>query len=292
MKLSVSNKSSTPAKLEEGRGFIDFLNEARYVLKNESFRRRDINAFKDKVIDRLDDAMAYFAEEGFSERKINRRSTWLNYLTAKKRTDAVNEFAIEVVNLCYNYAVQDTIYGVSKQYDDNNFDATFGFDFIRRVNRFWGMRNFVGTSMSRIEDSEYRLFYPKQWKRAASISAYNTDTQTVSTFTSDDNPAERKYWYSLLIKKFGITLGYTAAYVAVFCIVGFLIDLLNGVLGMPTIGLVFSNLGSIVLVVVASVVLSIFTKLPNVLECAMGVVHHINNLISAMTKKYDLYAKK
>lgn len=292
LKLSVSAKGNTPAKNAEGRSFIEFMDVAKEILADESFRRRDINACKDKVLARLDGALAYFEEEGLTEKQINRRSTWLKYLNEGGRTDTVNDLAVEIVNLCYNYAVQDTIYGVSKQYDDYDFEGTFKLDFIRRINFTWSMRGRKALAKTRVEEAEYRLFYPKQWKRAAAIAGYNSDLRTVETVAPDDNPEERKSWYMLILKEFGVTLGYAAAYVGAFCLIGFILDLINRALGTPAIGLVFSNLGGVVLVVAASIVLSIFTKLPNAFECAMGVVRHVGNIFSATVKKYDMREKR
>ncbi len=292
LKLSVSARGTNPAKATEGLSFMEFLTAAKEVLAGESFRRRDINACKDKVLARLDDALAYFEEEGLSEKQINRRTAWLNYLNEGGRTDTVNELAVEIVNICYNYAVQDTIFGVSKQYDDYDFAYTFKFDFIRRINLTWSMRNRNALAKTRVDDAGYRLLYPKQWKRAAAIAGYNADLRTVETVSPDDNPEERKSWYTLILKNLGITLGYAAAYVGAFCLIGFILDLINGALGTPAIGLIFSNLGGVVLVVVASVVLSIFTKLPNAFECAMGVARHVGNIFSATVKKYDVRAKR
>ena len=292
LKLSAGVKGNNPAKVTEGRSFLEFIDCARDILKTESFRRRDINACKEKVLERLDGALAYFESEGMSQKQIARRSTWLKYLDKGGRSGIVNELAVEIVNLCYNYAVQDTISGVSKQYDDYDFDFTFRYDFVKRVNLLWVMRTRPHVAKSPVEEAEYKLCYPKMWKRAAAISVYNSDYRTVETVAPDDNPDERKGWYSLIWKKLGITLGFAAAYALVFCLIGFGLDLLNGMLSLPTAGLVFTNLGGVILVIAGSVVLSIFTRIPNALDCALGVVRHVGNIFSATTKKFDLREKK
>lgn len=154
------------------------------------------------------------------------------------------------------------------------------------------MRNRKALCKTRVEEAERKLFYPKQWKRAASVAGYTSGLRTVETVSPDNNPEERKSWYALVLKEFGITLGFAAAYVGAFCLIGFIIDLINGAVGTPAIGLIFSNLGGVVLVVAASVVLSIFTKFPNAFECAMGVVRHVSNIFSVTMKKYDMRERK
>jgi hypothetical protein len=99
-------------------------------------------------------------------------------------------------------------------------------------------------------------------------------------------------WYAFIAKKFGIALGYTAAYVASFCIIGLIIGLINKGAGMPAAGLIFSNLGGIILIAVASVVLSMYTNLPNAFQCVLDVVRHTGNIINATVRKYDLTEKK
>ena len=292
LRLSVSPKGNNPAKATEGRSFMEFMDAAREILNTESFRRRDINACKERVFDRLSDALEFFRDEELSEKQINRRTTWLNFLNAKNRTDMVNTLAVEIVNLCYNYAVQDTIHGASKQYDDYKFEETFRYDFIRRVNRFWTMQKIAALDYPREDEPEYKLLYPKQWKRAVSISGYNADYHTTERYDTDENPAERMNWYALIMRKFGATLGYTAAYVGAFCIIGFIIDLINKASSMSAIGLLFSNLGGIVLVGVASVVLSMYTNLPNAFDCAFDVGRHVSNIFNAAARKYDLRNKK
>ena len=292
LKLSVSAKGNNPAKPTEGRGFMDFMNAARETLRTSNFRRRDLNAYKARVLDKLDGALSYFDSEEMSDKQRCRRTNWIKYLTVRNKDDAITDIAVEIVNICYNYAVQDTIYGVSKRYDEENFEATFKHDFIRRVNRFWVLRVRSAFTKRGVEEAEYRLFFPKQWKRAAAISGYNADYHTVDALTPENVRAERKNWYALIMKEFGTALGLAAIYAAVFCLIGFCIDLINGALGTPTVGLIFSNLGGVIFVIVASVILSLFTKFPSALECAKNVVRHVANIINASMREYDIYAKR
>lgn len=288
LKLSVSAKGNNPAKVTEGLGFMEFIDHARSILSTESFRRRDINACKEKVVERLNGALVYFEAEGLSKKQIDRRTTWLKYLTAGGREDIVNELCVEIVNLCYNYAVQDTIQGAAKQYDDYDFENTFKYDFVRRVNLYWSMHSRAAVAKTRAEDTECRLYYPKQWKRAAAICGYNSDLHTVETPATDDNPNERKSWYALIWKKLGITLAYSAAYVLAFC----LVLLLGGLMGLPAVGSVFFNLLGIIVIIAASVVLSALIKFPSVFACARGIARHVSNVYSATAKNYDMRERK
>ena len=289
LKLSLSAKGNNPAKPKEGRSFMEFMDEARDILDAESFRRRDINACKPLVLNMLNDALAHFEEEGLSEKQINRRTNWLKYIQSTGRNDIVGILATEIVHLCYNYAVQDTILGVSKQYDDYKFEETFKIDFLRRVNLVWVMHN---RSDVKEETPEYRFFYPKQWKRAVSISGYNSDYHTIETVSPDNNAEERKNWYTLILKKFGITLGITAAYVAAFCLVAFIFDIIGNAIALPAVGSIVFNLIGILLFVISSVVLSTFTKIPNAFECAVGVVRHSGTIFNAAARNYSLRDKK
>lgn len=293
LKLGGGTKGTTPPKATEGRSFLEFMSAAMAALKNASFRRRDVNACKDAVYEKLQSVVDYFDCEKISEKQRNRRSNWINQLTSDDKEDNIASFAVEIVNMCYNYAVQDTISGVSKQYDDDNFVETFRFDFVRRVNNYW-LNLERGKFITGYYDSSkgQRSIFIKEWKNAAAIAGECSERGTVETSISEDNPAENRSWYIYLLKKFGISLGFTAAYVLAYCIVGFLVNLIIVAVGAPTIGLIVANLLAGLVLVVGSVVLPSYTRIPSVWDSALGVVRSAKNFFNAMFKKYSPSEKK
>ena len=293
LKLGAGTKGTTLPKATEGRSFLEFMSVAMDTLKKASFRRRDVNGCKDAVYERLQSVVDYFECEKMSEKQRNRRSNWIKQLTADGRDDELTAFAVEIVNMCYNYAVQDSISGVSKQYDDDNFAETFRFDFIRRVNSYW-LHLEHGKFITGYYDSSrgQRSVFLKDWKHAASIACHESERGTVETVIPADNPAETRSWYIYLLKKFGISLGFTAAYAFAYCIVGFLINLIIVALDAPTSGLIVANLWAGLVLIVGSVVLPVYTSVPAVWDSALGVVRHAKDLFIAMFKKYSLSDKK
>lgn len=288
-----NTKGTTSPKATEGRSFLEFMNEAMSTLKSASFRRRDVNGCKDAVYDKLCGVVDYFDAENMSDKQRNRRSNWIKQLTADGKEDAVTAFAVEIVNMCYNYAVQDTISGVSKQYDDDNFAETFRFDFIRRVNNYW-LQLEKGKFITGYYDSSkgQRSIFIKEWKNAVSVALSSSERGTVETVMPEDKFAEKRSWYIYLLKKFGISLGYTAAYALAYCLVGFLINLIIVALGAPTVGLIVANLLAGIVLVVGSVVLPTYTVIPAVWDTALGVVRNAKNLFNALFKKYAFSDKK
>jgi hypothetical protein len=252
-----------------------------------------VNGCKDAVYERLCEVVDFFDAEKMSEKQRNRRSNWIKQLTADEREDDISSFAVEIVNMCYNYAVQDTISGVSKQYDDDNFAETFRFDFIRRVNNYW-LHLEKGKFITGYYDSSkgQRSIFIKEWKNAVTVASSSSERGTVETVLPDDISAEKRSWYIYLLKKFGISLGYTAAYALAYCLVGFLINLIIVALGAPTVGLIVANLIAGIVLVVGSVVLPTYTVIPAVWDSALGVVRNAKNLFNALFKKYALSDKK
>lgn len=67
-----------------------------------------------------------------SRKNLQSRSVWLNSLKEEKSAE-IKSVAEAIVDLCYNYVVEDSIYNVSKRYADEEFLN----DFQKRLYEFW-----------------------------------------------------------------------------------------------------------------------------------------------------------
>ena len=67
-----------------------------------------------------------------SGKNLQSRSVWLNSLKEEKSVE-IKSVAEAIVDLCYNYVVEDSIYNVSKRYADEEFLS----DFQKRLYEFW-----------------------------------------------------------------------------------------------------------------------------------------------------------
>ena len=59
-----------------------------------------------------------------SGKNLQSRSVWLNSLKEEKSVE-IKSVAEAIVDLCYNYVVEDSIYNVSKRYADEEFLSDF-----------------------------------------------------------------------------------------------------------------------------------------------------------------------
>lgn len=67
-----------------------------------------------------------------SRENLQSRSVWLKNLKEEKTVE-IKSVAEAIVDLCYNYVVEDSIYNVSKRYADEKFLS----DFQKRLYEFW-----------------------------------------------------------------------------------------------------------------------------------------------------------
>ena len=138
IKISMKDELLIPAiKYDETykqQNFSDIMNEII------SFKC-DKNEFKlwDESIDVLKGMKGDILKN--LENKINNRSVWIKKIKTLEKSDDKDSFqyAELIVNLCYNYTVELSIYGVSRHYErDGNIDIdSFRKEFFSRLKYEW-----------------------------------------------------------------------------------------------------------------------------------------------------------
>ncbi len=68
-----------------------------------------------------------------SREDLQSRSVWLKNLKEEEKSTEIKSMSEVIVDLCYNYVVEDSIYNVSKRYADEEFLS----DFQKRLYEFW-----------------------------------------------------------------------------------------------------------------------------------------------------------
>lgn len=66
---------------------------------------------------------------------IQNRTIWISHINKLKNTEAAC-LAEAIIDLCYNYTVEDSISNVSKRYDAGNI-TSFQNDFLKRLKDYW-----------------------------------------------------------------------------------------------------------------------------------------------------------
>lgn len=289
--LSVNSRGTNPPRSAYGRSFVEFMGIIKDTLAHSSFRRRELNMRKGEVLDKLRRVEEGFVSRGLPKGQWNHRTNWIKQLKSEGADDASTRLAIEVVNLCYNYTVEDSIRGVTKKYDEENFEVSFKSDFIRRLNAHWKMRgdNVVDTDTDLPE--EYSLIHKKEWKRAAEIAEYNSGDAINDFDSTYDEKSERKMFRGVILKKIGIALLVALGYIVLFCLIETALDFLqslfsNGIEGLNLNAFV-SGLICIVVFGIINSVIAIFTKAPDILTCFSSIAKHIRNFFLVIGGKYE-----
>ena len=123
LKISISEITSIPAKETDRRTMEYFMDKAIELLSQCSHS------------DEAKDAMVKAAIESLSNKRDriidrNKRSAWYAaYQTDRARYPM--EFAI--IDCCYNYAVEDSIDGICKSYDEQDFENNLRADLWNRI---------------------------------------------------------------------------------------------------------------------------------------------------------------
>ena len=165
LNLSIEEKANNPIKKGKIVKYIDIMHAAYVALeKHENYI---------KVVECLRKAEGKIAQSS-----INSRSLWLLELV-KNEDDSENileeiYMAKAVINLVYNYVVEDSINGVSKHYNDESTES-FEQDFINRFELFWTeFKNGEHDSLKKNHKPEekYVIEFPK-WDTAVRVTKEN-----------------------------------------------------------------------------------------------------------------------
>lgn len=147
LRMSWNSISANPIKQEKSKTFIQFMDD----LLDQNHQDSYINQINDKYRDKYKNACSLLSEIGVKIKeqnndKINQRSMWVNVLTGNEDLNKTititsdNEvvcMANAIIDLCYNYAIEDSILGVSKHYAENDKQDFFK-DYCKRFNVYWG----------------------------------------------------------------------------------------------------------------------------------------------------------
>ena len=208
-----------------------------------------------------------------NEQGLCSRSVWIKqiYLQDKDCEEAKCQMANAIIDMCYNYVVEDSVLGINKRYNIEEEDSFFG-DFIIRICQYWNcfendthkpttddknMKENVETEVPwetavRIIDS----FQSK--KKQEDISDYKVKDGIVDNQIRN---LERKKWMKKLRRNVTKSICFAILYMGLFLLVEMIMGGIEGIvtekLGLPSI------LNDIFSIVVFGIVGSlVFERLP------------------------------
>lgn len=198
LKLSTIDDGSIPAKVPSGRSFEMFLNAAIRLLSTTTFSVEELNCERENFISSLEERSKRITAGR------NNRSNWLSIRGGEKDLHPV---AVEIINLCYNYTIEDSINGVCKHYDDGNFDESFLEDIKSRIERNHNETYKTGKKPVK----------KQRWKMLARFAEYGRYQPIAQGGVYEDVlPGKRRLWKKHSMARAVESLGWALFYAALF----------------------------------------------------------------------------
>lgn len=288
LQLSVcetSNIPPKPPKAAKGGGqagkepFELFLEKILAHLSSYDFLGDSFDALIANAVDIIEER-----GKNISDGRGN-RSNWLNTKAEKGTAEYV---ANEIINICYNYTVEDSINGVSRHYEEGDLEDTFKKDLVNRVYLYCTAE----------EEAKLGTVPHSRWRTAVRFAEYKADSKekTVTQMYEEDFHKEKTRWiFFLLLKNLG-ALAVALMYIALFCIAeigvswaedNFAISLDNFFAEAVLSAAIFGLLGSLI-----GVVLKFINRgddVPDILESILDIIVHFCDFWRAWGGIYGSY---
>lgn len=128
LQMSVEKLANNPVKDTPGKPLINFIEELMQFPAEQHW------ADKPELLASYKEAICCLKTIQAGIKTPNNRSNWHNDLQEKKPVG--HRMAEAIVNVAYNYTVEDSISGISKHYDDNDINDFYQ-DFAHRFEKYW-----------------------------------------------------------------------------------------------------------------------------------------------------------
>lgn len=278
LQLSVNETSNIKPKQAPKMGFKEFYDKITDILLEYTFKNETINL-------RIKQALKFLKEKEKIVKvdSFNRSSFYISSPLLEEEI-----VANEIINLCYNYTVEDSINGVSKHYD-NWKDGEFSFksDLINRIALFFDNRE---------NELPKKTISKKKWEMAIRFAKHKkslkTKDENLGCLYEKDLRWDKIKWITSVFKKtlkgFVVALGY----ILVFCLISLGLSFLENKFSFSLSNTLFKNkqylswininfiLSSIISIVALSFVesfINIFIKkfnkqgLPSILDSLLNI---------------------
>ncbi len=250
--MSLEKISGQPANTGEKRNFMQFYEEIVEILR------------KPKSL--------------FSGESMNNRTNWIKKLVSEEKTALESQqlLAKAVVDLCYNYTVEESIYQVSKHYEKEG--DTFEKDLTQRLMLYWKECKERGQQSEEIElppwDTAVRVVEEER-KRDRGLQT----KECIGKRYEEDCEKEKRRWNLRIAYQMFARLRTALLYIVIFCgvdyFMGFVEDQVMGlffdVTGNEWMRMLWSMVCSTIMFgIVGSVVANVF-QLPDILESVRSI---------------------
>ncbi|MBE6908829.1 MAG: hypothetical protein E7474_04350 [Ruminococcaceae bacterium] len=250
--------------------------------------------------------------DGVSREELQRRSVWYKLLETEPYTKDIDA-AEAIVDLCYNYAVEDSILDVDKRYcdgDAEDFRKQFRID----MARYWySVEN--GEHISHRKDDARRIAQTDfsenvalpEWSTALLLVKRNIEyirkrgkrslPDTQGKDRGERLAQQRRYWKKLSKRSLRYSLMVAGLYAAAFVAISYLLNVIQD-LWTDALSVRFGVGGKLLINFISIVLFGIVTselfahfKLPDILETVENVFNgiHENRMLYALEREYHTH---
>lgn len=237
--LSVEELASNPARKEKSRTFMEFYEKIRAAFskegkwtgerKEETAEVEKLSAGAWKVLEKIREELSR-EERQEGVKLLNNRTNWVNKINELRGNDEA-ALAEAIVDLCYNYTVEESISGVTRHFNDQD-EQSFQTDFRERLIDYWkqyrkGIHHFCKGDKDEVHD--YQIKMPP-WDTAVRVvrgemqrSRSGFKENGRQTVYEDGYEKEQKMWNRRIISQMFIRLRTALVYILIFCGVDYLV---------------------------------------------------------------------
>lgn len=286
--LSTESIANNPAKMDNKKTLMEFLEKThnaylKYGFQATDEKTKEVENILPQAIEVLKELEAEFiSSEGEQQalKLMNNRSNWFNKLIDMQ--DEPKAYMAEaVIDLCYNYTMEESIFEVSKHYLEND-DKMFWEDFQNRLILYWnsyisGIHKFNIEDSKEVIESELQL---PDWALAVRIvkSRKNNTEPKKSTLYEKDYIQEKRKWNRELYKSILKRCGVAIIYIGIFCIVQYVMGIVEDqfTTAIADLGIISSILDIVCFGILGTLVSNWF-NLPDILDSIKNVAIGIHD---------------
>lgn len=296
--MSLDSSSGNPAKTSSKKSFTEFLELIHSVIAQSRITKQ--YSSMPAAIKILKNIEAAIRNTPNGNALIQNRTIWISHINKLKNTEATC-LAEAIIDLCYNYTVEDSISNVSKRYDAGNI-TSFQNDFLKRLKDYWVLyqeNNHIFHTGDNNTTQIHEIPLPP-WDTAVRIISEDQKLEKyekTKSFSLSQTPRatdcakEKKLWNKRLAHQMLSRLQTAFIYIFVFCGVNYLMGLIQenllGLFNSLILNEIIQICGTTVFAtIIFGIIGSLISKwfhLPDILESVQSIGIGIKDLYRIIT---------
>ena len=282
LEISTQKMSSNPPKTDEKKPLMYFMNEIwglgesnnAFLEKLSLLAGEDMGKIMPYAVSKLRKIKESIGDAGLLEN----RSNWHNYLKAEEMSDA-GCMAEAIVDLCYNYTVEDSILNAAKHYSDHSELVE---DIVCRLTSYWkqyrqGIHVFYQKDSNLVMGGYVESLHWDTALHIAQIHSKNDDHGNGRETNGYEKMIgmQRKRWDLHVLKSIAVKMATIVFFVFLFVfsemVTGAMEDFFVQQTDKIIVSPILSSILDIVLFGIFSSLISMLFGIPDIIECIQGI---------------------